>query len=1264
MRNKWKRGLCLALAATVVGTGCMTGNYAGQTAFAAEGNGTARQVEALDRGVTAIKVSNGVYLSWRYKGTDTENTTFEIYRNGEKITGSPIGDSTNYTDTVGTTDSVYRIHTLVDGVETEVSEEVFVLANDYFDIPLDVPQGGITPKEEEYTYFPGDASCGDLDGDGEYEIILKWDPSNAKDNSKTGYTGNVYIDAYKLDGTRLWRIDLGVNIRAGAHYTQFMVYDLDGDGYSEMVCKTADGTIDGLGHVIGDGDADWRNSAGTILKGPEYLTLFDGLTGKALDTIDYVPERGDVNDWGDDYGNRSERYLAGVAYLNGKTPSVIMCRGYYTRSVLVAYDVVDKKLKQRWIFDSDKKGNEDYYGQGNHNLAVGDADGDGYDEIVYGACTIDHDGTGLYSNKYGHGDALHLGDFVPEDEGLEIWSCCENSPYGAALRDAATGKEYFRKTAGSDTGRCVAGNFVAGNGGAEYAYVGSSMFDETGAEIGSWFTKWNNNFVVYWDGNLEHEAMDRTMIDSPSAGRVYTAPGVDYINDSKSNCCLSADILGDWREEVIWPTSDGANLRVCMTTYPTEYRIATLMHDTQYRCQVASQNVGYNQPPHTSFFLGTGYELPEQPDVQEVSARDEEQEKGLIAYFTMNDEAGLAGGGAVASVMGTVAFENDSERGKVLSLSGTGEGYLKVTKEDGSSLLSGLSEMTVSFYSKAGRPETNWPFYAAPWEDTQTYLNEYYLGILEYSGNIVAERYANGREESQSIEGVGNGGWNHVVLVAAEDETRLYINGVLAVTEENPTALGSILGSAGIVQIGKANWGTGEYYGGLLDEFKIYNYALSEDEVQKEYGVKNPEENTEENTEESTEGNTEGNTEGSTEGSTEESTEGNTEESTEGNTEESTEGNTEESTEGSTEESTEGNTEESTEGNTEESTEGNTEESTEGNTEESTEGNTEESTEGNTEGSTEGNTEESTEGNTEGSTEGSTEESTEGNTEGSTEGNIGGSTGGSTGENTAGNTGENKNENSTVNPGDSTQTNPGTGGTNGETGAPGTSGAGQNADSEAKKQAQAGTIALEESEKAIITTNTDKGDVAGSRFGELKLKAVEGNRHVKLSWSKIKTVDGYIIYGAPCGKPMKLIKEVSASAKSHKVTGLAKGKYYKYMVVAYRNIYGEKRAVSASKTVHICTQNGKNGNPTAVVHKKNKVTLKKGKTYTLKPKLKYKKKIKVHIAKFRYESSDSAIVTVSKNGKIKGKKKGTCYIYMYTQNGLYKRVKVTVKNRQ
>jgi rhamnogalacturonan endolyase len=238
----------------------------------------------------------------------------------------------------------------------------------YLSLPLQTPEG----------YSLNDASAGDLDGDGAYEIVLH-QVGRGRDNSQAGVTTEPILQGYKLDGTLLWSIRLGRNIREGAHYTQFLVYDFDGDGRAEVACKTADGTVDGQGKILGDAAADHRNELGYVLAGPERLTVFDGRTGAALATADYVPPRGTVADWGDDYGNRVDRFLACVVHLDGKRPSLVFCRGYYTRTVLVAWDWRDGKLTRRWTFDSDDgtPGNRAYRGQGNHQLNVGDVDGAG-----------------------------------------------------------------------------------------------------------------------------------------------------------------------------------------------------------------------------------------------------------------------------------------------------------------------------------------------------------------------------------------------------------------------------------------------------------------------------------------------------------------------------------------------------------------------------------------------------------------------------------------------------------------------------------------------------------------------------------------------------------------------------------------------------------------------------------------------------------------------------------------------------------------------
>ena len=576
----------------------------------------ARYMEKLDRGVIAVRKGTSNYLVCRLLLEKKNNIAFNVYRDSVKLNSTPITNSTNYLDTAGTLSSTYVIVPVIGGIEQSGTESIGVWGQQYLTIPLQVPPGVETPDGFTCTYSPNDCSVGDLDGDGEYEIIVKWDPSNSKDNAHSGYTGNVYLDAYKLNGTFLWRIDLGINIRAGAHYTQFMVYDLDGDGKAEVACKTAPYTKDGLGNFVllpGDTLADYRNSSGYILSGPEYLTIFNGLTGAEMATVNYVPPRGSVSSWGDSYGNRVDRFLACVAYLDGQRPSLVMCRGYYTRTVLAAWDWRDGQLTQRWVFDS-SKGYPAYAGQGNHNLSVADVDGDGFDEIVYGSCTIDHDGTGLYSTGLGHGDAMHVSDMDPDRPGLEVWQCHESSPFGASFRDARTGEVIFHCPASSDTGRACAGDIRADYRGYEvWASGGVPLSTCTGINLGSHSNP--INFMVWWDGDLLREFLDSNKIQKYGSGTLLTASGCSSNNGTKSTPCLSADILGDWREEVIWRTSDNTALRIYTTTTLTSHRIYTLMHDPQYRLAIAWQNTAYNQPPHPSFYLGDGMNQPPVPDI-------------------------------------------------------------------------------------------------------------------------------------------------------------------------------------------------------------------------------------------------------------------------------------------------------------------------------------------------------------------------------------------------------------------------------------------------------------------------------------------------------------------------------------------------------------------------------------------------------------------------------------------------------------------------
>ncbi|WP_179599757.1 OmpL47-type beta-barrel domain-containing protein [Neobacillus driksii] len=603
-----------------------------------------RQMEELDRAPVAMKTDEGVFVSWRMLGTDSESISFNIYRDGEKINAEPIAASTNYVDKDGKTESIYEVRAVLDGKERKSKETTKVLNQNYFDIPLQKPANGVTPLGDPYSYRANDASIGDLDADGEYELVLKWDPTNSKDNSQAGYTGNVYVDAYEMDGTLKWRIDLGKNIRAGAHYSPFLVYDFDGNGKAEVVFKTADGTIDGQGTVIGRADADHRNSTGYVLQGAEYLTVFEGETGKALDTTEYEPPRGDVGAWGDTYGNRVDRFLAAVAYLNGETPSIIMARGYYTRSVLAAYNFKNGKLTKQWVFDSNDEGQRDYAGQGYHNLSVADVDTDGKDEIVYGQAVIDDNGKGLYTTGLGHGDAQHVSDLDPTRPGLEVFAVQEHKegPYGYDMRDAETGEILWGVKTGQDTGRGVSADIDPRYDGAEAWAISGAWNSKVGGIHTAKGEKISenipsSNFAIWWDGDLSRELVDHKWNDTTSTGvgtidkwdyensklvNILTAEGTQTNNGTKGNPVLQADLFGDWREEIIWRTDDSSALRVYMTTEETENRIYTLMHDPQYRLSIAWQNVGYNQPPHTSFFLGTGMEKPPVPSIDVVEIPD------------------------------------------------------------------------------------------------------------------------------------------------------------------------------------------------------------------------------------------------------------------------------------------------------------------------------------------------------------------------------------------------------------------------------------------------------------------------------------------------------------------------------------------------------------------------------------------------------------------------------------------------------------------
>ncbi|MFJ2155120.1 rhamnogalacturonan lyase [Streptomyces sp. NPDC087856] len=582
---------------------------------------TARQVEALDRGVVSVHTDSGNLVSWRWLGTDPDNVSFNVYRAGTKVNSAPITGSTNYFHVGAPAQADYTVRAIVGGVEQADSVHAIQFRTGYLDVPISPPAGGTTPDGVAYTYEANDASVGDLDGDGRLDFVLKWQPTNAKDNSQSGYTGDTILDGITLDGTRLWRIDLGRNIRSGAHYTQFQVYDYDGDGKAEVAMKTADGTVDGAGTVIGNSAADYRNSSGYVLSGPEYLTMFNGQTGKAMSTVDYVPARGTVSSWGDSYGNRVDRFLAGTAYLDGSRPSLIMARGYYTRTVIAAWDWRNGAFTRRWTFDTNSSTNtgKGYDAQGNHQLAVADVDGDGKDEIVYGSMAVDDNGSGLWTTKNGHGDAMHVGDLDPSRPGLEEFKVDEDASKPSSwMADAKTGAVIWSTPANGDNGRGVSGDIWAGSAGAESWSAAESGVRNPKGTVVSTRKPSSTNFLSWWDGDPVRELLDATHIDkygTTADTRLLTASGVHSNNSTKATPTLSGDILGDWREEAVWPTTANTALRIYSTPYETPTRITTLLHDTQYRTALAWQNTAYNQPPHPSFYIGDGMGTAPRPTV-------------------------------------------------------------------------------------------------------------------------------------------------------------------------------------------------------------------------------------------------------------------------------------------------------------------------------------------------------------------------------------------------------------------------------------------------------------------------------------------------------------------------------------------------------------------------------------------------------------------------------------------------------------------------
>lgn len=574
-----------------------------------------RKMEYLDRGLVAMETSSGVYLSWRMLGTDSSDIGFNLYRNGVKITSSPITTSTNYLDTSGTVSDVYAVETLLStGSETSAQIDVWKLQSasknpgkasvPFKRIPLPA-----APVVDGIEYTPGDMSVGDLDGDGDYELIFEWEPS----------TGNhSFLEAIDLDGHSFWRIDVGPNSTKAK--LNIMVYDLNEDGKAEVAIVTGPGTKDGTGTYLSKGPAaDDDDSlvipriSNNLMADPAYITIFNGETGKEMATTDLWPAIGSLDTmnatWGDSYGKRASSIKAAVLYDATRGPMLVFARGVYTRIGMAAYTWDGIELTRVWKFDSNDSGNEAYAGQGNHSVAVGDVDNDGSDELIYGSMAINNDGTGMYSTGRGHGDAHALADHMPDRPGLEFFQAHENGIYGIDMRDAATGEIIWEVRSSYDVGRAWAADVDADYRGSEIAAVGMSNYDAEGNAIS---TKYNSYYQpIYFDGDVQQELRDGANITGSK--RILTGwyYGATPIHSSKKDANLVADILGDWREEIIFPNTDNTELLLFSTWISTDHKNYTLMHDPVYRMNVTVQNVGYNQPAHVGYYFPDGAPTPD-----------------------------------------------------------------------------------------------------------------------------------------------------------------------------------------------------------------------------------------------------------------------------------------------------------------------------------------------------------------------------------------------------------------------------------------------------------------------------------------------------------------------------------------------------------------------------------------------------------------------------------------------------------------------------
>lgn len=645
-------------------------------------------------------------LTWRMLPTDNWETSFFLYSRPQtssaasRVTSKAL-NATNYQlSSVPSSETVYYLLSSdfytamgktsapirITGTDVEtmrqlvldsvvVDSRLYADKLPYISIPLKTTEN-VSSITDEIKYQANDCSVADLDGDGEMEIVVKRllsvysggecisDGTGAGDSDRRA-RHTVIWDAYKLDGTLLWRVKSGPNIILG-NSSSVMLGDLDGDGCAEFVAKTGEGTVFGdgteIGDTNGDGITDYRDRwnghyTGDSDKGyggPEYFSVIDGKTGRELARANFVargPEgqteeqwksnwRTNSESWGDSYWKRANSLRMGLASFDGEGLQIFLGRGIYARTVVegwryehTANGDFEGTLTRMWRFDTMESGGRDknkdgklnsaYAGQGNHAFNVADLDGDGKDEVMYGSCAFDDDGTGLWTTGLGHGDANHVGRFLPDREGLQVYHCLESGKTMVALHDSKDGSVIWKKVADSDNdmGRCLVSDIDPNSPGCEFWYYGSNAYSQTGqTDLG--YKPASCNMAIWFDGSLSRQLINEDIIESPANGRTFTMYRYNetFNNGTKSNPGWYGDFIGDWREEVIVPSNDHlTDLKIFSTWYPSDYMLPYLMSDHTYMMQCMHENVGYNQPTHVGgYFLGNGMDFNQVPLVTEI----------------------------------------------------------------------------------------------------------------------------------------------------------------------------------------------------------------------------------------------------------------------------------------------------------------------------------------------------------------------------------------------------------------------------------------------------------------------------------------------------------------------------------------------------------------------------------------------------------------------------------------------------------------------